>query len=185
MVKDVLRDLEKKMKASLDHFRKDLSKLRTGRANLSIFEDIKVDYYGVPTPVNQTAKIGTPDPSLITVQPYDASLLEAIDKAVKAAGLGLNPLNDGKVLKIPIPPLDEDRRREIVKGVKKMLEDEKTALRNMRRETKEFIEELEKEKEISEDDKFKGLEELQKITDDFTKKTEEVAAAKEKDIMQV
>jgi ribosome recycling factor len=185
MVKDVLRDLEKKMKASLDHFRMDLSKLRTGRANLGIFEDIKVDYYGVPTPVNQTAKIGTPDPRLITVQPYDASLLEAIDKAIKAAGLGLNPLNDGKVLKIPIPPLDEDRRREIVKGVKKMLEDEKTALRNMRRETKEFIEELEKEKEISEDDKFKGLEELQKITDDFTKKTEEVAAAKEKDIMQV
>jgi ribosome recycling factor len=97
----------------------------------------------------------------------------------------LNPLNDGKVLKIPIPPLDEDRRREIVKGVKKMLEDEKTTLRNMRREAKEFIEELEKEKEISEDDKFKGLEELQKITDDLTKKTEEVAAAKEKEIMQV
>jgi ribosome recycling factor len=185
MVKDVLRDLEKKMKASLEHFRKDLSKLRTGRANLGIFEDIKVDYYGVATPVNQVAKIGVPDPSLITVQPYDVSLLEAIDKAVKAAGLGLNPLNDGKVLKIPIPPLDEDRRREIVKGVKKMLEDEKTTLRNMRREAKEFIEELEKEKEISEDDKFKGLEELQKITDDLTKKTEEVAAAKEKEIMQV
>jgi len=185
MVKDVLKDLEKKMKASLEHFRKELSRLRTGRANLGIFEDIKVDYYGVPTPVNQMAKIGIPDPSLITVQPYDASLLEAIDKAVKAAGLGLNPLNDGKVLKIPIPPLDEERRREIVKGVKKMLEDEKTALRNMRRETKEFIEELEAEKEIAEDDKFKGLEELQKITDDFTKKTEEVAAAKEKEIMQV
>ncbi len=183
MVKDVLRDLEKKMKASLEHFRKDLSKLRTGRANLGIFEDIKVDYYGVATPVNQVAKIGVPDPSLITVQPYDVSLLEAIDKAVKAAGLGLNPLNDGKVLKIPIPPLDEDRRREIVKGVKKMLEDEKTTLRNMRREAKEFIEELEKEKEISEDDKFKGLEELQKITDDLTKKTEEVAAAKEKEIL--
>jgi ribosome recycling factor len=184
MVKDVLRDLEKKMKASLEHFRKTLSKMRTGRANLGIFEDIKVDYYGVPTPVNQKAKIGIPDPSLITVQPYDATVLEAIDKAVKAAGLGLNPLNDGKVLKIPVPPLDEERRREIVKSVKKMLEDEKTALRNMRRETKEFIEELEKEKEISEDDKFKGLEELQKITDDFTKKTEEVAAAKEKEIMQ-
>jgi ribosome recycling factor len=185
MVRDVLKDLEKKMRGSLEHFRKELSRLRTGRANLGIFEDIKVDYYGVATPVNQMAKIGVPDPSLITVQPYDASLLEAIDKAVKAAGLGLNPLNDGKVLKIPIPPLDEERRREIVKGVKKMLEDEKTALRNMRRETKEFIEELEKEKEISEDDKFKGLEELQKITDDFTKKTEEVAAAKEKEIMQV
>ena len=185
MVKDVLKDLERKMKASLDHFRKELGKVRTGRANLGIFEDIKVDYYGVPTPVNQTAKVGIPDPSLITVQPYDASLLEAIDKAVKAAGLGLNPINDGKVLKIPIPPLDEERRREIVKGVKKMLEDEKTTLRNLRRETKEFIEELEKEKEITEDDKFKGLEELQKLTDDFTKKTEEVAAAKEKEIMQI
>jgi ribosome recycling factor len=185
MVNDILRDLEKKYKASLDHFRKDLSKLRTGRANLSIFEDIKVDYYGVATPVNQMAKIGIPDPSLITVQTYDASFLEAVDKAIKAAGLGLNPLNDGKVLKIPIPPLDEERRREIVKVVKKMLEDEKTALRNMRRETKEFIEELEKEKEITEDDRFKGLEELQKLTDEFTKKTEEVAAAKEHDIMKV
>jgi ribosome recycling factor len=185
MVKDVLKDLEKRMKTSLEHFRKDLGKLRTGRANLSIFEDIKVEYYGVLTPVNQMAKIGVPDPSLITVQPYDTSLLEAIDKAVKAADLGLNPINDGKVLKIPIPPLDEERRREIVKKVKKMLEDEKTALRNMRRESKEFIEELEKEKEISEDDKFKGLDELQKITDDYTKKIEDAAAVKEKEIMQI
>jgi len=185
MVKDVLKDLEKRMKTSLEHFRKDLGKLRTGRANLSIFEDIKVEYYGVLTPVNQMAKIGVPDPSLITVQPYDTSLLEAIDKSVKAADLGLNPINDGKVLKIPVPPLDEERRREIVKKVKKMLEDEKTALRNMRRESKEFIEELEKEKEISEDDKFKGLDELQKITDDYTKKIEDAAAVKEKEIMQI
>ena len=185
MVKDVLKDLEKRMKTSLEHFRKDLGKLRTGRANLSIFEDIKVEYYGVLTPVNQMAKIGVPDPSLITVQPYDTSLLEAIDKAVKAADLGLNPINDGKVLKIPIPPLDEERRREIVKKVKKMLEDEKTALRNMRRESKEFVEELEKEKEITEDDKFKGLDELQKITDDYTKKIEDAAAVKEKEIMQI
>ena len=185
MVKDVLKDLEKKFKTSLEHFRRDLSKLRTGRANLNIFEDIKVEYYGVPTPVNQMAKIGIPDPSLITVQPYDATLIEAIDKAVKAAGLGFNPINDGKVLKIPIPPLDEERRREIVKVAKKILEDEKTALRNMRREAKEFIEELEKEKEISEDDKFKGFEELQKLTDDYTKKTEEVASVKEKEILQV
>jgi ribosome recycling factor len=185
MVKDVLKDLEKRMKTSLEHFRKDIGKLRTGRANLSIFEDVKVEYYGVLTPVNQMAKIGVPDPSLITVQPYDTSLLESIDKAVKAADLGLNPINDGKVLKIPIPPLDEERRREIVKKVKKMLEDEKTALRNMRRESKEFIEELEKEKEITEDDKFKGLDELQKITDDYTKKIEDAAAVKEKEIMQI
>jgi ribosome recycling factor len=185
MVKDVLKDLEKKMKASLDHFRKELSRVRTGRANLGIFEDIKVDYYGVATPVNQMAKVGIPDPTLITVQPYDHSLLEGIDKAIRAAGLGLNPINDGKLLKIPVPPLDEERRREIVKGIKKMLEEEKTTLRNMRRETKEFIEELEKEGEITEDDRFKGLEDLQKITDDSTKKTEEAVAAKEKDIMQV
>jgi len=185
MVKDILKDLEKKMKASLDHFRKELGRVRTGRANLGIFEDIKVDYYGVATPVNQMAKIGIPDPTLITVQPYDHSLLEGIDKAIRAAGLGLHPINAGKLLKIPVPPLDEERRREIVKGVKKMLEDEKTTLRNLRRETKEFIEEREKEKEITEDDRFKGLEELQKITDDFSKKTEEAAAAKEKDIMQV
>jgi ribosome recycling factor len=185
MVKDVLKDLEKKYRTSLEHFRKELSKLRTGRANIGIFEDIKVDYYGSAMPVYQVAKISVPDPSLVTVQPYDATLLEPIDKAIKAAGLGLNPINDGKILRVPIPPLDEERRREIVKVVKKMLEDEKTALRNMRREAKEFIEELEKEKEISEDDKFKGLEELQKTTDDFTKKTEDVAAAKEKEIMQV
>lgn len=185
MVKDVLKDLEKRMKTSLEHFRKDLGKLRTGRANINVFDDIKVEYYGVLTPVNQMAKIGVPDPSLITVQPYDTSLLEPIDKAVKAADLGLNPINDGKVLKIPIPPLDEERRREIVKKVKKMLEDEKTALRNMRRESKEFIEELEKEKEITEDDKFKGLDELQKIIDDYTKKIEDAAAAKEKEIMQI
>jgi ribosome recycling factor len=185
MVKDVLQDLERKMKASLEHFRKELSRLRTGRANLGIFEDIKVDYYGVMTPVNQTARVGIPDPSLITVAPYDASVLEAIDKAIRSADLGFNPINDGKMLKIPVPPLDEERRREIVKKVKKMLEDEKTALRNLRREAKEFIEELEKEKEIGEDDKFKGLEDLQKLTDEFTKKIEEIAAAKEKEIMQI
>jgi len=185
MVKDVLRDLDRKMKVSLDHFRKELSRLRTGRANLGIFEDIKVDYYGVLTPINQTSRIGIPDPSLITVAPYDQTLLEAIDKAVRSADLGFNPINDGKLLKIPIPPLDEERRREIVKKVKKMLEDEKTALRNLRRDAKEFIEELEKEKEISEDDKFKGLEDLQKLTDDSVKKIEEIAAAKEKEIMQI
>jgi len=185
MVKDALRDADRRMKVSQDHFRKELSRLRTGRANLGIFEDIKVDYYGVLTPVNQTARIGIPDPSLITVAPYDASLLDPIDKAIRSADLGFNPINDGKLLKIPVPPLDEERRRDIVKKIKKMLEDEKTTLRNIRREAKEFIEELEKEKEISEDDKFKGLEELQKLTDDSVKKIEEVAAGKEKEIMQI
>ncbi|HDZ25488.1 hypothetical protein LCGC14_0684220 [marine sediment metagenome] len=185
MVKDILRELEKKMKVSTDHFRKDMSKLRTGRANLGLFEDIKVDYYGNLTPINQTATLGVPDPTLITVQPWDQSLLEALDKAIRSADLGLNPINDGKILKIPIPPLDEERRKEIATHIKKMLEDEKTALRIMRRESKEEIEELEEKKEITEDDKFWGYEKLQEVTDEYNKKIEELAQAKEKDILEL
>jgi len=184
MVKDSLKALENKMKVSAEHFRRDLSKLRTGRASLSLFEDIRVDYYGVLTPINQLASLGIPDPTLITVQPWDPTLLEPIDKAIRAADLGLNPINDGKTLKVPIPPLDEERRREMAKRIKKMLEEEKTALRNMRRETKDEIELLEKDKKISEDDKFNGLELLQKLIDDYSEKTEEVAAAKEKEILE-
>jgi len=121
MVKAVLKALEAKMKVSADHFRKDLSKVRTGRANLSLFEDLKVEYYGTLTPVNQLASLGIPEPTLITVQPWDPTLLEPIDKAIRAADLGLNPLNDGKTIKVPIPPLDEERRREMAKKIKKML----------------------------------------------------------------
>lgn len=185
MVKDILRDLERDMKASVEHFRKDLSKLRTGRANISLFEDIKVDYYGSLTPINQMATLGIPDPTLITIQPWDPSLLEAIDKAIRSADLGLNPINDGKMLKIPIPPLDEERRQEMAKRIKKMLEDEKTVLRNMRRESKEMIEEFEKEKEITEDDKFWGYEKLKEVTDEYTKKVEDLAEAKEKEILEI
>ena len=184
MVKEALRALEAKMKVSAEHFRRDLSKLRTGRANLSLFEDIKIEYYGTLTPVNQVASLGIPDPTLITIQPWDPSLIETIDKAVRAADLGLNPINDGKTLKIPIPPLDDERRQEMAKKIKRMLEDEKTALRNMRRETKDAIELLEKDKKITEDDKFSGLDHLQKIIDDYTKRTEEIAAAKEKEILE-
>jgi len=184
MLKDALREVDKKMKASADHFRKDLGMLRTGRANIGIFEDIKVPYYGVPTPVNQVATLKVPEPTLIVVQPYDPSVLEPLDKAIRGADLGLNPLNDGKVLRIPIPPLDEERRREIAKKIGRMLEEERTALRNMRRETKEFIEELEKEKEITEDEKFSGIEQLQKLLDETVSKVEEMAAAKEKEILE-
>jgi ribosome recycling factor len=184
MVKDVLRDLEKKMDVSLDHFRKELAKLRTGRANINIFEEIKVSYYGSLMPINQVASLKVPDPTLIVVTPYDPSVLEAVEKAIRGAEFGLNPLNDGKALKVPIPPLDEERRKEMVKRIGKMVEEEKTALRNMRREAKEFIEELEKEKEIAEDDKFGGLEKLQQILDDRVKKLEDLAAAKEKEILQ-
>ena len=184
MVKDVLKALEGRMKVSADHFRKELSKVRTGRANLSLFEDIKVEYYGTLTPVNQLASLGIPDPTLITVQPWDPTLLEPIDKAIRAADLGFNPLNDGKTIKVPIPPLDDERRREMAKKIKKMLEDEKTALRNMRRESKDEIEQLEKDKKVTEDDKFNGLELLQKIIDDYSKKIEETAATNEKEILE-
>jgi ribosome recycling factor len=185
MVRDVLRTLEGKMKTSAEHFRRDLSKLRTGRANLSLFEDIKVEYYGTMTPINQLASLGIPDPTLITVQPWDPTLLDPIDKAIRAADLGLNPINDGKTLKVPIPPLDEERRKEMAKRIGKMLEEEKTALRNMRREAKEQVEQLEKDKQITEDDKFNGLDQIQKIIDDYTKKIEDAAAGKEKEILEL
>jgi ribosome recycling factor len=185
MVKDELRELEKKMKVSADHFRKDLSKLRTGRANLSLFEDIKVDYYGTLTPINQVATLSVPDPTLVTAQPWDPSFLETIDKAIRSADLGLNPISDGKMLKVPIPPLDEERRKEMAKHINKMLEDEKTVIRIMRRESKEKIEKLEDNKEITEDDKFWGYDKLQEITDEYTKKIEQFAAAKEKEILEL
>ncbi|MDH4258129.1 MAG: ribosome recycling factor [Candidatus Aminicenantes bacterium] len=185
MVKNVLVELEKRMKVSVEHFRKDLSKLRTGRANLSIFEDIKVDYYGSLTPINQVATLGVPDPTLITVQPWDPSTLDAIDKAIRNADLGLNPVNDGKMLKVPIPPMDEERRQEMAKHIKKLLEDEKTALRIMRRESKEAIEKLEEDDEITEDDKFWGFDKLQEVTDEYTKRIEELADAKEKEVLEV
>ncbi len=184
MVKDTLKDLEKKMKTSIEHFRKELGLLRTGRANIAIFEEIKVNYYGVPTPVNQVATLKVPEPTLIVIQPYDPSLLETLDKAVRGSEFGFNPLNDGKALRVPIPPLDEERRRELAKRIGRMLEEEKTTIRNMRRETKEFIEELEKEKEITEDDKFLGLEHIQKLVDETTAKVDELAAAKEKEILE-
>jgi len=185
MVKEVLRELEQKMKVSIEHYRKDLSRLRTGQANISLFEDIKIDYYGAQTPINQVATLGIPDPTLITVKPYDPTVLEALDKAIRAADLGLNPINDGKILKIPIPPLDEERRKEMAKHVRKLMEEEKTALRIMRRDSKELIEELEKEKEITEDDKFWGYDKLQEITDEYMKRIEEMTQAKEKEILEL
>jgi len=185
MVKEELKDLEQKLKGSVEHFRKTLSKLRTGRASISVFDDIKIDYYGTLTPVNQVATLAVPEPTLITIQPWETSVLEVIEKAIQAADLGLNPINDGKRLKIPIPPLDEDRRKEIAKYIHKLMEEEKTVIRNMRRESKDMIELLEKEKEITEDDKFWGYDKLQEITDRNVKKIEELASVKEKEILEI
>jgi ribosome recycling factor len=183
MVNEILNNTKKKMETRLEHFRKELAKLRTGRASIALLEDITVDYYGTPTPINQVATIQIPDPSLIVIQPWEPSLASAIEKAILKANIGLNPVNDGRILKVSIPPLDEERRRELVKIVKKMLEDEKASIRTIRRDSKEQIEALEKEKKISEDDKFKSLEKLQEITDSYIKKADEIASAKEREIM--
>lgn len=185
MVKEVLREVEKRMKTSSERFRKELSKLRTGRANIGLFEEIKVDYYGTQTPINQVATLGVPDPTLITIQPWDPSVLEAAEKAIRGADLGLNPINDGKQLKVPIPPLDDERRQDLAKHIRNILEDEKTAIRNMRREAKEEIEELEKNKDITEDDKFWGIDKLQEITDEYSKRVEDLAESKEKEILEL
>jgi len=184
MVKEVLKELERKMKLSIDHFRKELAKLRTGRASIHLFEDIKINYYGQLLPINQVATLAVPDPTMVTIHPWDPNVLETIEKAIRSSDLGLNPINDGRILKVPIPPLDEERRREMAKKVRKMLEEEKTVLRNLRRESKEEIEKMEKEKLITEDEKFDGLEKLQEILDEYIEKLEQMAEAKEKEILE-
>ena len=185
MVKEELKDLEKKMKGSVEHFRKALSKLRTGRASISVFEDVKIDYYGTLSPINQVATLAVPEPTLITIQPWETSVLEAIEKAIRAADLGLNPINDGITVTWQLSSLDTDRRKEIAKYIHKLMEEEKTVVRNMRRESKEMIELLENEKEITEDDKFWGYDKLQEITDQNVEKIEKLASEKEKEILEI
>ncbi|MEW6456045.1 MAG: ribosome recycling factor [Acidobacteriota bacterium] len=183
MVNQIINETKKKMENSLEHFKKELIKIRTGRASISILEDIHFDYYGVSTPIPQVATLQVQEPNLIIIQPWDPSVSGEIDKAIRKANIGLNPINEGKVLKVPIPPLDEERRKELAKFVKKLLEDEKTKIRLIRRESKESIKELEKEKKISEDEEYKGYDKLQELTGNYIKKAEELAEQKEKDIL--
>lgn len=183
MVTQIINETKKKMETSLEHFKKELIKIRTGRASISILEDIHVDYYGVPTPILQVATLQIQEPNLIIIQPWDPSVSGEIDKAIRKANIGLNPINEGKVLKVPIPPLDEERRKELAKFVKKLLEEEKTKIRLIRRESKESIEKLEREKKISEDEKYKSYDKIQELTDNHIKKAEELAEQKEKDIL--
>jgi ribosome recycling factor len=168
-----------------DDLRAELASLRTGRASTTLLEHIKVEYYGTPTPLNQVATLGVPDPSLLTVQPWDPSLLPAIDKIIRASGLGLNPVNDGKILKVPIPPLTEERRKELVKHLHKVLENHRTAVRNIRRDGNEELKRLLKDKKISEDDERRGLEEIQKLTDETMEKLEGVGKSKEREILEM
>jgi ribosome recycling factor len=184
-IKDEIAVIRKRMEKAIDDIRKELASIRTGRASISILDNIQVDYYGVPTPINQVAQLGTPEPTLVTVQPYDVSLVGPIEKAIRASDLGLNPANDGRIIRIPIPPLTEDRRKQLAKHVNKVLEDHRTAVRNIRRDGNEHLKKMLKETGISEDDEKNGLAEIQKLTDDHIHKLEEVARNKEQEILKV
>ena len=182
-MEQLFKDCQRKMENSLSHLRQELSKLRTGSANGAILEGIKVDYYGTPTPLNQLATLGIPDSQTITVQPYDISILKDLEKSILASDLGLTPNNDGKIIRLNIPPLTGERRQQLVKVLKKYSEDGKVAIRNVRRDFNEKLKSMEKQHEISEDDVKKGLGKLQKITDECIKEAEKLSEAKEKDIL--
>ncbi len=181
----VFKEANEKMEASLEHFKREISRLRTGRASAAIFDEMKVDYYGVPTPLNKVATISIPEANMVIIQPWDKNVLPEVEKAIIRSNVGLNPINDGTVIKIPIPPLDEDRRKDIVKLLHKILEEAKASIRNIRREAREKLKDMEENKEISEDDKFKGFDRIQELHDKFIKKAEEIADKKEEEIMQV
>ncbi len=185
MIKETVAATRTRMVKAAEDLRVELATLRTGRASTGLLEHLKVEYYGTPTPLNQVATLGIPDPTLLTVQPWDPSLLPAIEKIIRSSGLGLNPVNDGKILKVPIPALTEERRKELVKHLHKVLENHRTAARNIRRDANEEVKRLLKEKKISEDDERRGLEEIQKLTDDTMERLESVGKAKEKEILEM
>jgi len=183
--KDEVANARKRMEKAIDDFRKELATIRTGRASISILDNIHVDYYGVPTPINQVAQLATPEATLVTVQPYDVSLIGPIEKSIRTSDLGLNPSNDGRLIRIPIPALTEERRKTLAKHVHKVLEDHRTAVRNIRRDVNDHLKKMLKDKAISEDDEKHYLDEIQKLTDDHIHKLDEVAKKKEQEIMTV
>ncbi len=183
--KDAMAQAKLRMEKAVEDFRHDLATVRTGRASISLLDGVRVDYHGTPMPLNQLGTLTTPDPTLIVVQPWDPGAVPLIDKAIRTSDLGLNPTNDGKVVRVPIPSLNEERRKDIVKHLHKVLENHRTAVRNIRRDIKEAIEKLEKEKKISEDEKKRSLDELEKLSHAETKKIEDLSAAKEKDILEL
>lgn len=185
MQAELIKGCEQKMKKTVAALQKELSKVRTGRASLALLDDIRVDYYGTPTPLNQLATLSVPESRLIVIQPWDQSIIGDIEKAILKSELGMTPANDGKLIRITIPRLTEERRRELVKVVKKMGEGGKVGVRNVRRDTIEELREMEKKKEISEDDFHHLQNQVQKITDSFIKQIDELIEAKEKEIMEI
>jgi len=185
MINAVLEETKDRMGKSENAFEIELIKVRTGRASQAILDGVRVDYYGTQTPLPQMATVSVPESRLITVKPWDVSVINSVEKAILKANLGLTPSNDGKLIRISIPPLTEDRRKEIVKSVAKTCEDYKVAVRNIRRDSNEVLKDLQKEGDVSEDDSFKAQKQVQDLTDLYTKKLDEIFAAKEKEILEV
>jgi ribosome recycling factor len=184
-VKEALAAARTRMEKAVEDFRKDIGSLRPGRAHASILDAIRVDYHGTPMPVNQLGTVTVPEATLLVISPWDPSVVPLIDKAIRTSDLGLNPTNDGKVVRVPMPAPTEERRKEIVKHLHKVLENHRTAVRNIRRDIKEAIDKLEKDKKISQDEQKRALDELEKVSHAETKKVEDLSAAKEKEIMEL
>ncbi len=184
-LKEIFVQLRTRMEKAVEDFRKELAAIRTGRASVHMLDSVSVDYYGTAMPLNQIAQVHAPEAQLITVQPFDPSSLATIEKAIRSADLGLNPMNDGKLIRVPVPPLTEERRRELVKHLHKVLEDHRTAVRNIRRDGNELIKKSLKDKKITEDDERRSHDEIQKLTDDEIKKMEEMGKSKEKEILEI
>jgi ribosome recycling factor len=185
MTKDILASMKSHMEKTLDALRKEYQKVRTGRASTALLEDIKVNYYDTLTPISQLAAIAVPEPRTMTIQPWEAKQIPSIEKAILNANIGLTPTNDGKLIRLAVPPLTEDRRKEIVKQLKKLAEDTKIALRNIRRDAIDSLKKLEKDKQISEDDLKRAEKDVQDVTNVYVAKVDEVVAAKEKEVMEI
>ena len=184
MLSETYEETRDRMEKTIESLQKEMKRVRTGRASLSLLDGIRVDYYGTQTPLNQMASLSVPESRLIVIQPWDVSVIKQIEKAILKSDLGLTPSSDGKLIRIAIPPLTEERRKDLVKVVNKIAEEYKVAVRNIRRDANEMVKELKKESEISEDDAFKAQDEIQKITDQFIGKVDEIQAAKEKEILE-
>ncbi len=184
-LKETYAQLKGRMDKAVDDFRTEMAAVRTGRASVHMLDSVQLDYYGTMMPLNQVAQVHAPEAQLITVQPFDPSTLGNIEKAIRSADLGLNPMNDGKIIRVPVPPLTEERRKDMVKHLHKVLEEHRTAIRNIRREGNEMIKKSMKDKKITEDEERRALDEMQKLTDDEIKKMEQMSAAKEKEVLEL
>ncbi|MBV9086947.1 MAG: ribosome recycling factor [Acidobacteriaceae bacterium] len=184
-LKESFSQLRTRMDKAVEDFRREMGATRTGRASVHMLDSVNVDYYGSSMPLNQIAQVHAPEPQLITVQPFDPSSLSVIEKAIRSADLGLNPMNDGKIIRVPVPALTEERRKEMVKHLHRILEEHRTAIRNIRRDGNELIKKALKDKKITEDDERRSLDEIQKLTDDEIKKMEEMSKSKEKEVLEI